>query len=309
MAPAPLSRREFVLVLAGFAASCNNFSVPTSNSPIPLNADGSAGIKSPPWSPYIVIHPDQSAFPGYEKAIKLLQSKGMLKGARIEVSTDGGAVSTVNLVSRLGVEVVGLVSNSELFRPDIENMIDQIVWMYPSASYLQIGNELTTIIPKDQFQMSLEQYMVVFKRVFDYVQLRHPRLKLITQSTLGSGEKGPEDLRAMINLGLNKFPRESVFVGINFYDGEMNAYSSIITNDLNLRVFVMESGIENWSQHIGYVQVRYPETATKLRAERIYWYALLDGIGVYTDHSLIKDPQDVLKMTMSPLMKSLTGEF
>lgn len=309
-------RVSLVLLSSALLAGCKNFRPPASNTPVPLNADGSVSL---PWSPYIVIQPDQGAFPGYVEAIRRLQAKGMIRGARIEIFSNGGAVSTVNLVSGLGVEVTGLVSNQDLFRPDVENMIDEMVRLHPAINYFQIGNEITTIIPNDQPQMSLEKYMTVFSRVYNHVQFKHPGTILITQSTLGSGEKGPGDLRKMVELGLNKLPREDIRIGINFYDGDTNAYSSILNNDLaGYRVFIMESGIADWSRQIGYVQVKYPEFTTKtgIRAERIYYYVAwggdpgkLTGGDDHSEFSLIRNPRSVAEMTFSPLMKSLVGEF
>ena len=67
--------------------------------------------------------------------------------------------------------------------------------------------------------ITIEQYMTLFRRIYDHVQNRHPgRATLLTQSTLGSGLHGPEELESMVNLGLTDFDPRHVIIAINLYD-------------------------------------------------------------------------------------------
>ncbi len=254
------------------------------------------------WSPYIVVHSDGGAVEGYRKALTLLKSRGMVRGVRVGLS--GYRDTVVQMISSLGIEMVGIIPNESLFDLNPEAMIDRYISAYPDIRIFQIGNEVTTI--NQAQKMTIEQYMDIFKKIYD-----HTSTTLMTQSTFGSGFYGSNELKRMVELGLkpNILSPQRVIVGINVYsDYTLSEYVSARVQYLDdhnqggYRIWVMETGSSNPTEQIAHVRSFYPRLASALGAERIYWYALWAG-----DYSLITNPQDPNRMTYSPLFKALAG--
>lgn len=267
------------------------------------------------WSPYIVVHSDGSAIEGYRKALIKLKSKGMVRGVRLGLNSYRD--TNIDLMSELGIEVVGIIPNENLLDPNPEAMIDRYILSYPEITVFQIGNEVTTInqlhgLPR----MTIEQYMDVFKKIYNHVQLRSSPVMLMTQSTLGSGYYGSNELKRMVELGLkpNILSPRRVIVGINVYtDNALGEYISTRNKYLSdpdhgdYRVWVMETGSSNPNEHIAHAKSFYPRLSSALGAERIYWYVLWDGDSIGEDYGLIRNPYDLNRMTYSPLFKALAG--
>ncbi len=131
----------------------------------------------------------------------------MLCLARISVeisrSNQNPTDPIIKSIGRLGIDLLGLVGNEYLFAQDIEQHIDRIFAAYPEIRYFQIGNEVTTILPSTGPTITIDDYMIVFQRIYNHVRNHHPgRAVLLTQSTLGYGVYGPAELEAMVRLGL-----------------------------------------------------------------------------------------------------------
>jgi len=155
------------------------------------------------WPPYVVVHTPGNALAAYRKAIPELMASGALKGARIGIYKVDGFNNQVNQwIASVVPDVLWLLGNYYLFDPNIEQVIDQAVSRYPGIKYLQIGNEITTILPENGPQIPIEMYMEVLKRIYDYVQLRYPGIILVSQPTFGAGSPGSQELERMIELGL-----------------------------------------------------------------------------------------------------------
>jgi len=261
-----------------------------------------------PWSPYIVIHSDGGALKSYENALRQLQSHNRIKGARIGLDFIGSSRDTTRLVNSLGIEIVGIMDNNDLVRSDIENVFDQYYRNYPEVKTFQVGNEISTI--GNGPHMTMEVYMGVLKRIYRHVEKNYPGVMLVSQSTLGSGEYGPDELSRMVGLGLKEIPPSRLIIGINVYNAKaLNFYSSVLTNKLGgYRVWVMESGFDGWDGQIAHVYNVYPRIQNELRAERIYWYVLWNGdSGFEPGFSLIKQA-NTPQATFSPLLKLLIGQ-
>jgi hypothetical protein len=264
------------------------------------------------WSPYIGIHLTGAAREAYVDAVLALRAAGQLKGVRVEITRSlSPADTTYRAISGTGVELLGLISNEFLFSPNIEQEIDQIFAGFPEIRHFQIGNEVTTILPSSGPTITIEEYMVLFRRIYDHVQSRHPgRATLLTQSTLGSSLHGPEELESMANLGLNELDPQHVIVAINLYDlSHAGQYSGLLGGPLRgFRLWVTESGARNPNMHAAWVREEYPRIRNLLRAERVYWYVMWGGdSGPDTDFSLIKNPRSAPNYWKSPLFKLLSG--
>lgn len=306
-----------------FFSGCNSRFFSAIGGPSGIN-DGSSGliaVDTPEgqigWSPFMVVHSDGGAVDGYKKALTELKSKGMVRGVRVGLS--GYRDSIVQMINSLGIEMVGIVPNASLFDPSPEAMISRYISAYPEIKVFQIGNEITTInqlhgLPR----MTIEQYMDVFRKIYDYVQMSSSSVMLITQSTFGSGSYGSNELKRMVELGLkpNILSPRRVIVGINVYTNDaLNDYISTRNQYLGdsnqgggYRVWVMETGSSNPSEQIAHVRLFYPSLASPLGAERIYWYVLWDSDkGPDLGYGLIQNPHDSNRMSYSPLFKVLAG--
>jgi hypothetical protein len=265
------------------------------------------------WSPYIGIHVTGEAAETYRDALSILLQSGRVEGVRVEISrrNQNPADPIIKSIGRLGVELLGLVGNEYLFAPDIEQQIDRIFAAYPEIRYFQIGNEVTTILPSTGPTITIDQYMIVFQRVYDHIQRRHPgRAVLLTQSTLGFGVYGPAELEAMVGLGLARLDPDQVIIAINAYDPESaSQYRGLLGGPLRgFRVWVTESGVADPARHIPFVQEKYPLLRNYLRAERVYWYVMWGGdTGTDSEFSLVKHPASYPNYWKSPLFELLAG--
>ena len=282
-----------------------------------VGKDGLISVDTPEgqirWSPYIVVQPDGGAVEGYRKALTEMKARGNVRGVRIPLNPFRDLV--VQLVSSLGIEITGIIPNEELLGPNPEAMMDRYISIYPDIKILQIGNEVSTLPGTET--MTVEQYMNVFKKIYSHVQLRHPSVILMTQSTFGAGFYGSNELRKMVELGLkpDTISPQRVIVGVNVYtDDALSEYVStrnqyLDTSRGGYRIWVMECGHSVLSEHISKVKSFYPRLTSALGAERIYWYVLWGGDVGATDANfgLIQNPRDPSRMIYSPLGKALAG--
>lgn len=286
-------------------------------APTPINEYGSVSdpnvisdVKQK-WSPYVGVHATAYAMDAYREALTLMRDKGVLKGVRIGIDKGGGGLNNpvLRMVSSLGgIEMLGLIDNWYLVDSNIEQDIDQIFAAYPEIHYFQVGNEITTIANGPL--IATEQYMVVFKRIYDHVQKKYPNKVLLTYSTLGRGERGPKELEKMANLGLTEMSPDKVIIAINCYDPSVvNEYFGVINGPLRkFRVWVTETGTDDPNMHTAFIQKNYDDLENYLRAERIYWYVMWGGDGPPDEgFSLIKHPGSYPNYWRSPLFKLLTN--
>jgi hypothetical protein len=263
------------------------------------------------WSPYVGVHIDGRAFNAYRDALMLLRGAGRLEGLRVEInkSNQNPSDAMIKSLGGMGFELLGLVGNEYLFDANIEASIDGIFAAYPEIRYFQIGNETTTILPTSGPTINIEQYMVVFRKIYDHVQRRHPqRAVLLTQSTLGFGFYGPGELETMARLGLEDMDPDRVIIAVNAYDPESaDQYRGLLGGRLRrFRVWVTESGISDPALHVAFVREKYPLLRDYLRAERVYWYTLWGGdAGADTHFSLIKNPMSYPNYWKSPVFEML----
>lgn len=263
------------------------------------------------WSPYIGVHADLHALPAYRDAVSALQRAGRLNGVRVEIHRNEPTNPVIKALGGLGLELLGLISNEYLFERDIEREIDRIFSAYPEIRYFQIGNEVTTILPPSGPTITIDEYAAVFQRVYDHVQARHPgRAILLTQSSLGSGLRGPVELEILAGLGLARMNPDRVIIGINAYDPHsVSQYRGLLGGPLRaFRVWVTESGVADPALHVPFVHERYPLLRQYLRAERVYWYVMWGGdSGPDVEFSLIKQPGRYPDYWRSPLLEMLAG--
>ncbi|HSC28150.1 MAG TPA: hypothetical protein VLD67_12800 [Vicinamibacterales bacterium] len=263
------------------------------------------------WSPYVGVHADGDALHAYQDSLSALQRAGRLNGVRVEIHKSEPTNLVIKAIGALGIELLGLVANEYLFEPDIESEIDRIFSAYPEIRYFQIGNEVTTILPPTGPTITIEEYAAVFQRVYDHVQARHPgRATLLTQSSLGSGLRGPTELETLAGLALARMDPDRVIIAINAYDPHaVGQFRGLLGGTLRtFRVWVTESGVADPTLHVPFVQEKYPLLRQFLRAERVYWYVMWGGdSGPDTDFSLIKQPASYPHYWKSPLFELLTG--
>ncbi len=219
------------------------------------------------------MHINAGALDAYRDALSSLRRAGRLNGLRVEISRSNqrSGDRTITELGGLGLDLLGLIGNEYLFDQNIEREIDNILAAYPEIRHFQIGNEVTTILPKSG--MSIEQYMAVFQRVYRHLQRNQPnRAVLVTQSTLGSGFYGPGELEVMANTGLADMDPEKVIIAVNAYDPDnASQYRGILGGSLRrFRVWVTESGVSDPALHIAFVREKYPVLRDYFRAERVY---------------------------------------
>ncbi|MDO8496589.1 MAG: hypothetical protein Q7S43_04060, partial [bacterium] len=142
------------------------------------------------WSPYLVVHDTGEVPEAYRDVLTRLVQAGSLRGARVGIDqTSINGLTNSSVINTSGItDILGIIDNLFLFEPNIEDRIDQIFRNHPTIRYFQVGNEITTILPKSGPTMTIEEYMTVFKRIYNHVQKNHPnRAMLLVQSAIGSG--------------------------------------------------------------------------------------------------------------------------
>jgi hypothetical protein len=300
---AQASRRTVAvwLLTALMLAGCGRLSSPTAPTALWRRT-------LPSWSPYVVIQANDGALAGYQAALQTLAAHGAVTGARIGLFADGRSEPTVAVAASLGLDVVGIIDDSDLSYPDIERVFDRYYATYPQVKTFQVGNEITTFGPVGS-RMSIEQYMGVLDRVYAHVVAAYPDVTLVAQSTFGSGEYGAIELYTMCqDLKVRRMSPRRLVVAVNVYSQRaLTAYGGVIENDLsNYRVWVTETGVPDQGQQLSYVDQVYPRLITLLHADRIYWYALWEGdAGGDSEFSLIKNPTHP-PIVPGPLFRALT---
>lgn len=312
-------RGIFFVFLSAVLVSCgrgSNFVAPTAPGTNYGSTSGGANNWQDriPWSPYIVIHNDAGALPGYQQAVGELMAHDAIRGARVGISEGEVMSNSPNVVNQWlasrGVELLVIVDNYLLLHDNLEDIIDRVVALHSGVTTFQIGNETTTIMAKNGPTLTIEQYMKAFRRIYDYVSMKYPNITLVSQSTFGSGTYGSNELEQMISLGLTEMSPQRVIIGMNVYGGPTIAGNASVINSRlrNYRVWVTETGSSNSDEQISYVLNSYPDIRNQLRAERIYYYALWGGdSGSDTGFSLIKNPE-TLPVWESPLFEVLAGK-
>ena len=226
------------------------------------------------WSPYLHVHATCEALPAYEQVMTALKSRGRLLGIRTGIDFSG-ATCVVDLASRLGLEVLGIIGNDDLLNPDLEDTLRMIYMSYPSVNYIQIGNEVTLAGDVNRQPMSNKQYFDIFKRAYRYTVENYPNKVLTTQAFYTGGYK---DLEQLIKWGLlDGTDRRHLIITMNIYN-KMDAgrFGNVVRN-LNYERWVTESGVKDQSKHIKYVEDVYPTIKAQTGAGRIYFYTLWGG--------------------------------
>lgn len=267
------------------------------------------------WSPYVVVHATGEAFDAYKDVLPKMVQAGTLRGVRI--GTNKGEAFNNYVVDMIrgipGIDILFIIDNYYLFDNNIEQVIDDAFRKYPDIRYFQIGNEITTILPRPGSQITIEEYIKKFNRIYDHVQAKYPgRAILVTQATLGAGNYGAQELEKMYGLGLNRMSPEKVIIGINCYSpAAASQYSGVISGPLReFRIWVTETGNTDPDLHPAYVRTAHRELRDSLRAERIYWYAAWAGdTGSDEGFGLMKQPNKFPNYLKMPLLKMLLGEW
>ncbi|OGN01929.1 MAG: hypothetical protein A3I26_02925 [Candidatus Yanofskybacteria bacterium RIFCSPLOWO2_02_FULL_43_10] len=308
-------RRIFVVLFAAvLTAACgrdSNFSIPTAPGAIPGENSWQGRI---PWSPYMVIHNDAGALSGYQTAVRELMAHDAIRGARVGMSESEVMNNSPNIINQWlaaqGLELLVIVDNYLLFHDNLEEIMDRVIALHPGATTFQIGNEITTILPKTGRTTTIEEYMKAFRRIYDHVSVKYPNITLVSQSTISAETYGSQELEKMVGLGLIRMSPQRVIIGMNVYGGPTVAgNASVINSQLrSYRVWVTESGSLDPDRQVGHVANSYPALRNQLRAERIYWYALWAGdTGQDNGFGLIKNPYNP-PLWESPLYQILTGK-
>jgi len=207
-----------------------------------------------------------------------------------------------------GVEVLGIFENSYIKKYyddpsfDITGAFSWVVSKNPGVKHWSIGNETEVFIwwpdeKGNKIYMTPTQYMPVFKKVFFYARENHPELTLMNAPTLGTNNGGVK-LGKHIALGLGDLSHGIVsqedveiynlrysrtpgyyrlrIVCFNFYSYESDATDgfSFQRGKLSpqIRVWVTETGVEDWKKHLEYVRLIYPKMINMFGAEKIFWY-------------------------------------
>lgn len=303
-----------------FMSACGN--LPQFVGPSPVNSNNNSGNNSGgnavlnSWSPYVVVHTPGNALDAYKQTMPALMANGNLRGVRVGIVKGEGKNFVNQALLDMGLEGLGIVDNYFLFDPNIERVMDDIIRWYPDIKIFQIGNELTTILPKNGPQISVEEYMTAFDRIYRHVEKNYPDITLVTQSTFGSGTYGSIELARMDQLGLHNYSPSRVIIGLNCYSvSSAISYASVLDSHSfrGYRVWVTETGVADPEQQVEYVQKVYPILIDYLRPDRdrfgnprIYWYAYYGGDGPPDGgFGLITN---LISLEKSPLYKVLAGE-
>jgi hypothetical protein len=261
----------------------------------------------PSWSPYVVVHPNDGALRGYQEALDALASHDAVLGVRIPLFLDGSSAPTVRLAQSLGLDVVGVMDDADLGKPDVAQVFDQYFAAYPDVQVFQVGNEITT--RQDAAAMSFDRYLDVLQQIAAHVRAYFPGVQLVSQAEFGAGTLGGQELAQLAARlpAMGVSPRDLI-IGVNVYtDMALTADAAVLATALSgYRVWVTETGIADSSQELSYVSQKYPLLRTALHAERIYWYALWAGdSGGDSGYSLVHAPVDP-PIVPGPLFQALT---
>lgn len=253
------------------------------------------------WDPYVGVHPfgiyENTQQPHLEKLI----NAGMLRGVRLENLDDPVAQSLAMWFHNYEVEVLGLFENEYLRNPDIcQIFTQQHVVPNPRVKVWEIGNEVDFMTP--------EEYIRIFKELYNYAKINHPDIILIPHAPSGT-HGGAEIFRRMIDAGLDKL--ELPIIAIHFYsteslDGLANFRSQLAKISISTRIWITETSAGDWAKEINHVRKMYPQLRS-LGVERIFKHVFSEGCKE-GGNSLVKICESADFVKYSPLMKLLIEE-
>lgn len=295
-------QRFLILVLIISLSSCSSFQAPT--APSDLKA---VWLATPPCA---VVQPTAEATEAYKVSIPPLG----LKYARVGIDPAGQSRTTLDIISSNGIEIIGVVSNCDLLSDNLEVTLDRIFAVnYPQVRIFQMGNEVTdqAIKARGNCPMQILDYVHIFKRAYTHVLNKYPGIILMTESTVGSGGSGANELAYLYNQALFNMDKSRVYIGVNVYTGEaLVSYASLVSSKLSgFRIWVTETGYNDWDGQVSHVLNFYPDLRDGLRPMAICHYVLWGGDKGEKDSSYgLIDGVKSGQLQYSPLYLALTAK-
>ena len=258
------------------------------------------------WDAYVGVH--LFRLEDQKKDLIELQRAGKLRGVRIDINSENNMAAHYFLdwAATRGIEVLGIFSNKELNKWKQGVFSDNVlvkkfrnyVRNFPNIKYWEVGNE-----PKGWIYMSAKEYIRAFKLI---VKNHPPGIKLLNAASAGT-ETATRYLQALLDNGLIDIAKTHTefILSVHYYSWRSIALQEfeeqIDRLPTHTKVWVTETGVGNWAQHLSWVREVYPKLRYTLRAQRIYWY---DFGNTYREHCLVYYTRHV---EYSPLYKALVG--
>jgi hypothetical protein len=245
------------------------------------------------WSPNIGVH-------NFSLSEQIKYLEPLIRSGNVEcvrVGWLGDSSELANWLHSRGIEVLGLFENEFLRDSNVVEIFHDQVRRYPYIQNWEIGNEVEHFIG-----MSAQEYMGIFDKI--YQASRDWDITLLSQAPFGNID-GAKFFEAMVNNGLDKYT--DIIVAIHYYGYASEAIHRFSTQvhrlSLSVDVWVTETGIKEYSKHIGYVNEIYPNIRNVLRAKKIFWYVFSEC----SEHSLVSDLSSGCggNITLSPLYNFL----
>lgn len=235
------------------------------------------------WSPYVDVHSSEhlSLPASFDNAqlnrVYELNSVGAVRGVRLDLKPWSQDFKKFAQKLNARVDVLGIVETRILSLPkgQWQPYIDDLMTQYKGlVKTFEIGNEVEIFSSPP---MQPEQYARVLRDVYEYVSSKYPQAKIIPAAFNGD-ISGPDYLQKFVNTDPDLIKKIGV-INIHCYRCEetISQYKKIVDKlrrkkGVNVKVWVTETGVQNWSEQIKWVKNIYPKLKRELGAQRIYFY-------------------------------------
>jgi hypothetical protein len=266
------------------------------------------------WYPCVIVHtPGYSGSPEMERqfeTIAKLQKAGRMNWIRLGSPNR----DYYRRAMAMGLKVFNILDINELEESRSWQVAFEQAYLEQPSNMWEIGGEISNPAIHTKL-MSPWEYMDKFKELYAFVRQRYPQVTLVSAPTFGSATTkrnpvGPIEFERFIELGLLDM---DVIIAINVYtEDALQQYAAIFSHHraklARKRIWITETGIDNPSKQVGWVQNYYPKIINAFHPEMICWYALWvgDQPGGEHDYGLI-DKILTPEMVEGDLFRALTG--
>ena len=269
------------------------------------------------WSPYVGVHSSEhlglpTSFDNSQlNRVYELDAVGAVRGVRLDLKPWSQEFKKFAQKLNSRVDVLGILETRILSLPkeQWQPYIDDALTQYRGlVKTFEIGNEVDIFSSPP---MAPKKYAQVLRDIYEYVSAKYPWAKIIPAAFNGD-VSGPGYLQNFVNADPDLIKRLGV-INIHCYRCEetIPQYKEII-NKLNagrgadVKVWVTETGVQDWNEQINWVKNIYPKLKRELGAQRIYFYVFAQpSTSSDSQFALLNWNQQKNTFEASPLYKVL----
>jgi len=278
------------------------------------------------WRPCVVVQNPgfrgDKEFEVQMQEVEKLYNAGTMRWMRLGgANLKGHALDYAIEAKSMGLNVIGGITLADLESLGWENTYDRMKQIFGSnVDIWQIGGEIANTDPSvNLVTMSPEEYVPKLRNLYNHIKERYPGDTITSAPTYGSIPGPREEFEKLIHHGLLDIETDptrsrNLIITIHVYTSNALEDYGKVFNRYNRelsqkRIWVTETGRNNVSEQINWVNRFYPSILNTVHPEMICWYVLWAGDepGGHNEHGLINNVNNGLPLVESDLFIQLSG--